>query len=73
MGLKEKSIEQYQIALRIKPDYAIAHSNLGKTFLESGIIDKAIEHFEMAARLDPANVAFRRDLDNANKLRTEGR
>jgi tetratricopeptide (TPR) repeat protein len=40
-------------ALRIKPDYAEAHTNLGITLGQAGRIPEAIEHLERALRIKP--------------------
>jgi tetratricopeptide (TPR) repeat protein len=52
-GLFDKAIEQYQIALRLKPDYAIGYNNLGNAYQFKGLFDKAIEQYQAALRLKP--------------------
>ena len=48
-------MEQYQQALRLQPDYALAHNNLGHALLALGKPDDAEHHFREAVRLDPRN------------------
>jgi tetratricopeptide (TPR) repeat protein len=39
--------------LRIKPDYAEAHYDLGVAFEQEGRIQEAVGHFEQALRIKP--------------------
>ena len=43
----------YEQALRIKPDYAEAHNNLGIALAQTGKIEEAIAHYEQALRIKP--------------------
>ncbi|RZB36213.1 MAG: hypothetical protein SRB2_02372 [Desulfobacteraceae bacterium Eth-SRB2] len=49
----KRSIYHYKEALRIKPDYAIAHYNLGNALAKQGQTDKTIEHYLEALRIQP--------------------
>ncbi|HEX4535525.1 MAG TPA: tetratricopeptide repeat protein, partial [Candidatus Acidoferrum sp.] len=40
-------------ALRLNPNHAPAHANLGSVFLASGKAQESIPEFEAALRLDP--------------------
>ncbi len=64
-GLIDRAIEQYQIALRLKPDYIEAHYNLGVAYGISGLIDKAIEQYQVALRLKPDYIMAQ---DNLRKI-----
>jgi tetratricopeptide (TPR) repeat protein len=48
-----EAIEHYRQALRIKPDYALAHSNWGLALIQQGKPAEAIEHFQEALRIEP--------------------
>ncbi|MGD1075202.1 MAG: tetratricopeptide repeat protein [Thermodesulfovibrionales bacterium] len=52
-GFIDKAMEQYQIAIRLKPDYAEPQNNLANSYESKGLIDKAIEHYLLALRLHP--------------------
>ncbi|MCX8092454.1 MAG: tetratricopeptide repeat protein, partial [Verrucomicrobiae bacterium] len=43
----------FEAALRIKPDHALAHSNLGIVLAEEGRLEDAIAHFKEALRIKP--------------------
>jgi tetratricopeptide (TPR) repeat protein len=47
------AIEQYQELLRLTPNSAIAHYNLGVLFFQLKSEDQALEHFNAAVDLDP--------------------
>ena len=41
----DEAIRQYQEAIRLKPDYAEAHNNLGNALAEKGQMDEAIRQY----------------------------
>ena len=47
-----EGIEQYEQALRIKPDFAKAHNNLGSALASQGKVSEAIAEFEAALRIE---------------------
>ncbi|MEJ2587951.1 MAG: tetratricopeptide repeat protein [Deltaproteobacteria bacterium] len=47
------AIQNFVQALKIKPDYPKAHSNLANVLYELGKVDQAFEHFETALKIDP--------------------
>ncbi len=53
MGLIDKAMEHYEIAIRLKPDYPEAHNNLGIAYHINGRTDKSIEHFKIALQISP--------------------
>jgi tetratricopeptide (TPR) repeat protein len=46
-------MEHWEQALRLKPDFAEAHYNLGLASEKTGQMPEAIEHYEQALRLRP--------------------
>ena len=48
-----KAIDAYKQAIRIDPDYAIAHSDLGAAYFNSGMHKEAIEAYKQATRINP--------------------
>jgi tetratricopeptide (TPR) repeat protein len=48
-----EAIGHYEEALRLKPDYAEAHYNLGVALLRLGRVPEAIGHWEQALRIKP--------------------
>ena len=52
-GRMPDALSEYQRALRIYPNYADAHNNLGAIFLESGRATEAVAEYQAAVRLDP--------------------
>jgi tetratricopeptide (TPR) repeat protein len=48
-----EAITEYQKALKIKPDYAKAHNNLGFALLQKGNVDEAIVHYQQALQINP--------------------
>jgi tetratricopeptide (TPR) repeat protein len=52
-GQTQEAIDQYEQALRLKPDYAEAHDNLGVALEKMGKIQEAIGHYEQAVLIRP--------------------
>ena len=52
-GRVQEAVEQYEQALRIKPDYGEPHNNLGVALVRLGRVEEGIEHLEQALRLNP--------------------
>jgi len=55
----KEAIESYKQAIRIKPDYAKAHYNLGVTYLVIGDKGSALDEYKILKTLDA---------EQANKL-----
>ena len=49
----EEKIEAYKQAIRINPDDAEAHYNLGVAYANSGMYKEGIDAFKQAIRIDP--------------------
>ncbi len=53
MGRLPEAIVQYEQALRIKPDIAEVHYNLGNALARVGRVPEAIVQYEQALRIRP--------------------
>jgi tetratricopeptide (TPR) repeat protein len=51
-GRFSEAIEQFEQALKINPDLAKVHYNLGVVPMQSGRLPAAIEQFEQALKID---------------------
>jgi Flp pilus assembly protein TadD len=65
LGLKDKAIDYFQIALRLNPDDADTHNNMGIICAEGGMMGEAAQQFEAAVRLNPADPTYRYDAAKA--------
>jgi tetratricopeptide (TPR) repeat protein len=61
-GETSKAIEQYQIALRMNPNFADGYTNLGLAYDDMGQLDEAIRHHEQALKLKPTAPAAHNNL-----------
>jgi len=52
-GELDAAIDSYKQALKIKPDYAEAHSNMGIALQEKGELDAAIDSYKQALKIKP--------------------
>ena len=57
--------------IRIRPDDALAHNNLGAILLQVGNADEALTHLREAVRLDPTNAEAQNNLGVACRERGE--
>jgi len=53
------------MAIKIKPDYAEAHNNLGGALVAEGKNEEAISHFKMAIKIKPDYARLYNNLGNA--------
>jgi predicted TPR repeat methyltransferase len=53
MGDLDAAVKSYQQALKIKPDYADAYSNMGNALKEKGDLDAAIDSYKKALKINP--------------------
>jgi len=61
-GNNKEAIGGLRMLLAMYPDYALAHNDLGVLYYEQGDTEKAIEHYEQAARLAPDNPTFQKNM-----------
>ena len=54
-GQVDEAIDHYRKALKIKPDFAEAHINLGNALARRGQVDEAISHYRKALEIKPEN------------------
>ncbi len=52
-GDKQKSLQEFQTAIALKPNYADAIHNAGNVYKELGQTDQALEHYQKAASINP--------------------
>ena len=69
-GRPDAAIEQFREILARKPEDPEAHNQLGMIFGATNRIPDAIQEFETAARLDPQNQAYRRNLARVKNSHT---
>lgn len=52
-GDHRRAADEFRHAIRLKPDYAVAHYNLGQCLLDLGEEAEAVNEFEQALRIQP--------------------
>lgn len=57
-----KAMENYNLAIKYKPNFPLVYSNMGIIFFEGGQLDKAKEVYEKAVQYDPRMVDALRNL-----------
>jgi tetratricopeptide (TPR) repeat protein len=67
-GEVDKSIEAGLKAIKLAPDFAVAHNNLAIAYLEKGETEKAVEHCDRAVDLGyEVAPEIRREIDQYRK------
>jgi Tfp pilus assembly protein PilF len=66
-GKWREAEDGFRRALKLKPDYAGAQSNLARLFLVQGKVEEAIEQFRAALEINPDNAEIKKDLEDALK------
>jgi tetratricopeptide (TPR) repeat protein len=64
-GRIPEAIEQFEQALKLKPDYAEAHNNLGAALLQVGRVDEAMVQCQEALQLKPDYAEIYNNLGSA--------
>ena len=55
--------DEYELAVRLDPDHADAHNNLGSAYFLMGDRASAEREYRTALRLDPRSAGAKRNLD----------
>ncbi|UCD82325.1 MAG: tetratricopeptide repeat protein, partial [Desulfobacterales bacterium] len=61
-NLSRQDIAELEQKIRINPDDALAHNDLGVLYYRAGEKEKALKHYEQSAKLAPANIVFQKNL-----------
>ncbi|MFO0891165.1 MAG: tetratricopeptide repeat protein [Isosphaeraceae bacterium] len=70
-GKLDEAVEEHHTVIRLQPDFADAHSNLGRSLHEQGKHDEAVAEYRTAIRLKPDLAFAHYNLGNA--LRDQGK
>jgi tetratricopeptide (TPR) repeat protein len=62
------AVGYYRAAIELQPDYAQAHFNLGRAYLETARYKEALEHLEVTRKLHPDRPKLHLNLGNASLL-----
>ena len=68
LGRSEEAVVSQKQAVRLSPDFAEAHNNLGYLLAAQGRLAEAVPHYEEALRLNPGDA---KALDNLRQARDE--
>jgi tetratricopeptide (TPR) repeat protein len=60
--LPPDAISQLEKKIQANPDDALSHNDLGVLYYKAGDKEKALLHYEQAAKLEPANIIFQKNL-----------
>jgi tetratricopeptide (TPR) repeat protein len=63
-----EAIAEFRIAIRLKPDYAKAYTNLGSALALQGDLNDAVAEFTEALRLQPDLAEAKANLEQAKNL-----
>jgi len=70
-GMLDKATTEYERALEINPNHAMAHNNLGCIYLMKGVLDKATTEYERALEINPNYAVAHNNLAIAHYNRGE--
>ena len=69
--MTEEAIDYYKETIRIRPNFALAHNNLGNALAQKGELKEAIDHYRETLKLKPDLVAAQKNLETALLLSEE--
>ena len=69
-GQHDKAITAYSEAIKRDPKYSFSYLGRGDAYVAKGDLNRALQDYDCAARLDPANNAAK---ERANLVRTQQR
>ena len=61
-GKVQEAIQQYEQAIRLKPDFASAYNNLGSSLQQAGKLAEAISYYKRALQIEPNNARLHYNL-----------
>jgi tetratricopeptide (TPR) repeat protein len=61
----DEAIRHYELALRVRPNFADTLNNLGATLIRQGKSDRAIEYLKRAVQIKPDDTQIHHNLGNA--------
>jgi len=61
-GLANEAVSALETLLESHAEFALAHNDLGVLYYQQGNKDKALNCYEAAARLEPGNITFQKNL-----------
>lgn len=61
-GDQQGTIRELERLIQCQPNHAVAHNDLGVLYQMDGVIDKSLQHHELAVKADPDNATFKRNL-----------
>ena len=62
LNMPDEAMEQYQIAIKLRPDYAEVYNKLGAIYQDRNMPDKAMEQYLIAIKLKPEYLDAHSDL-----------
>ena len=65
----DEAIRDYDQAIALKPNYAIAHKNRGDAYAKKGEFDRAIRNYDLAIELKPGYASAIKNRALALKLK----
>lgn len=68
-GLWKEAMEQWRMAMDVKPDDPAPIHNLGVAAEEEGDYAKAVEYYNQALQMEPGNQMYMNHLQNARRLK----